>query len=227
MLSEEFCKAAYDYSFLINRGYSGFSAKKFVGDHYALSGVERSMLFRGIFTSEESAERKSRMLKPEAIADSTLHIDALNVVYSVSAYLEGKQLFIATDGLLRDAAEYHGKRIKKERIQKCMLLLFEYLDALQLERADFFVDKPLYNSRIIWNDIRLRLSAGKLDGEVELFAKPDEILVKMKQGVLCSSDSEVIGKSDLPVFDLPRNLLHFHFKPDFCQLKKFCNFAST
>jgi hypothetical protein len=54
-----------------------------------------------------------------------------------------------------------------------------------------------------------------LDHEVVIHDSPDHLLTKANEGFLASSDSSIIDRSVLPVIDLPRAVLEFHFEPEF------------
>ncbi len=47
-ISENFIQAIRDYNDLLNKDYPEKGIKKFVGDRYSLSGMERSVLYRGV-----------------------------------------------------------------------------------------------------------------------------------------------------------------------------------
>ena len=221
MLSENFSEAAKDYAYLIRRGFNESNSRKLVGDHYALSGEERSALFRGIMKAEIAAKRRLRLLNEGNIQNQSLHVDALNVIYTLAAYLNGKLLFISGDSLLRDAAEYHGKRIRKDVLQQCTGLLFEYLTSKQPGRTDFFLDRPVHNSAVIQDILHEEINSSGIPGETATFDSADEVLRLMKTGIICSSDSGLIDQSTLPVFDLAAAVLNHHFKPQFPDFRNY------
>lgn len=218
MFSKAFGKAKEDYVWLINRGYNERIAKKFVGDHYRLSGTERSVLFRGLFNRQDSIKRRRRLVAADKICEKMLHIDGFNVAYTISAYLAGRPVFIANDGLLRDAAEFHGKRVKKDLLERSIALIFSFLSDVKPGRADFFIDKPLHNSSHMFESLRNHLRESKIAGELASLEKPDELLLKMRTGIICSSDSQIIDRSELDVFDLSRHVLVKHFGARFAEL---------
>ena len=54
LLSVQFKAATKDYYYLLNREYSQKATLKLISDHYRLSGVQRSALFRGIVTEKQA-----------------------------------------------------------------------------------------------------------------------------------------------------------------------------
>ena len=104
LFSKGFQEAIVDYTYLIEKNYPRKTILKMVGDRYQLRSAERSMLYRGVCSRDESLNRKNKKLAalPE---NAVLHIDGYNVIRTIGSYLSGKQVFISVDGFLRDAAE--------------------------------------------------------------------------------------------------------------------------
>lgn len=89
-----------DYFYLINRGYPEKGSLKLVGDRYKLSKEFRTILYRGVCSSESSANRSRKIIN---VADSELMIDGYNVLFTLLNYRLGRFVFISTDSLCRDA----------------------------------------------------------------------------------------------------------------------------
>lgn len=60
-------EAAADYRWLLDRSYPDQPAIKLVGDRYQLTGVERAMLFRGVFSERASGRRASLLVGWQAL----------------------------------------------------------------------------------------------------------------------------------------------------------------
>jgi hypothetical protein len=52
-----------------------------------------------------------------------------------------------------------------------------------------------------------------LSGIAETAFSPDHILKKTETGYICTSDSNIIDKSKVKVYDLSQGVLEYHFKP--------------
>ena len=106
IITDSLRAAAADYLLLAERDYSRTAALKLVGDHYRLSAVQRSILYRGIQSSSESRRRTAKRV--DDVDSAKLCVDGFNILYTIANYLYGRPLFISTDGWLRDAGEVHG-----------------------------------------------------------------------------------------------------------------------
>ncbi len=216
MLSNDiFIKAARDYFYLISKEYPEKGIKKFVGDRYALSSEQRSALFRGLTDPEKAISRKKKIITEENAKNKALHIDLFNVLYTITSYFNGKLLFVCNDSILRDASETHGKRINEKKIDQAVSLIFDSLKSLKPLYVSFYLDKPVINSMIILKKIKTKLSEYKYAGEAEVFDSADDILKKIREGILITSDSTIIARSNTVVFDLARYILHNQYNTDF------------
>jgi hypothetical protein len=100
--------ASEEYRYLLSRGYSDTAALKLVGDRHRLSRLERNCLFRATVNVETAEARRRKMVAPEEVRGRDLGIDWYNVLITVETYLKGGVLFLADDGVTRDAAAVHG-----------------------------------------------------------------------------------------------------------------------
>lgn len=216
---KSFIEAASVYSYLTAKGFDGRSCKKFVGDHYSLSGTERSILFRGISKPARSGLIRSKLIPEKEIKNRVLHIDSLNVMITLISYLKGRPVYLSTDGLLRDASETHGKTLSEPLVEKAVKLSLDYLGTLHPAGINFYIDKPVNNSKRIVGLIREILLQGRQSGEVEYFDDPDKILRMIRSGYVATSDSVLIERTEAGIFDLARHTLDHHFQPKYLDLQ--------
>src|SRR6056297_1162454 len=101
----QFCHAAADYYHLLNKGYPEKRTRLLVADHYQLNQAQRTVLYRGIFSKTVNQSRKLKHLYETDLRNHPISIDFLNLLYLIMNYLYGRNLFIATDGFLRDDGE--------------------------------------------------------------------------------------------------------------------------
>ena len=218
LLMDEFKKPLRDYLYLISRDYSSAGARDFVGNRYHLSREERSILYRGVFKTEESQRRMERLIPEEQLKNKILHIDTFNVLYTLVAYYNGFPLFIATDGVLRDAAEIHTREPNMKIFNLSLDRLFSCLEKSKVSGISLYIDHAVPVSHDLVEYLRRIKASFRIPVEYAKFHDPDEIMGKMRTGVLCTSDSELIQAFSIPVFDLPRHILQANFNPDFLDL---------
>ena len=219
-LSNDFKNAVKDYYYLLENDYSKKATIKLIGDRYRLTGLERSVLLRGIIKKEKALERKNKLLKEFEINNKLLVIDCYNVLMTVISYLSGKFFYIANDGFLRDAGEFHGKIGKSEGISKALTLLFKYLSNNKMERIEMYLDSPVTNSKELSKNICMLFDKYKIIGNSYVVKSADYYLIHSKDGICSTSDSTIIDHKD-KIFDLSYFILKFFFNPDFFNLDRF------
>ena len=138
IVNNNFKNAIIDYSHFLERDYPYKAILKIIGDKYLLTGLQRSILLRGITTKKKALYRKSKLILKKDLYNKSMLIDCYNVLITISSYISGKFVFIGNDGFLRDAAESHGKIKKRELLDKALELLLNYLKTLDLKEAIFF-----------------------------------------------------------------------------------------
>ncbi|MFC2100709.1 DUF434 domain-containing protein [Bacteroidota bacterium] len=221
-MSEVFISAAKDYLFLLEKNYPQKAILKLVGDRYALSGVERSMLHRGIAMKENINKRKSKLIDASGLNNNELHIDGYNVLITVGSYLNGKTLFVSNDHLLRDAAEVHGKIFRTSLMDRSLSLLFSCLDELNVRCVHFYFDKPVSKSGLLCQKVNKLIDEASFTGEADTYDSPDYQLKQIVKGCCASSDSVIIDQLQIPVIDLARIVIERQFNPNFIDLTHIC-----
>jgi hypothetical protein len=218
VFSENFREALADYTLLLNKGYPHKTILELVATRYALNHFERSMLYRGISPSVKAEEREQRITVKEKIKGKGFHIDLFNALFTIAAYLRGYPVYLSNDGLLRDASESHGSGEWEVHLEKGLDLMLKSLEQLKIKKAFIYIDDPLENGRVISEKLAEIAKHSKQEIEIITDASPDHLLIEAKEGILATSDSTIIDKSTLPVFDLPRAVLDFHFNPKLIRL---------
>ncbi|MCK9616294.1 MAG: DUF434 domain-containing protein [Lentimicrobiaceae bacterium] len=220
--SENFTGALHDYCFLLERKYPQKAVLKIVGDRYALSGTERTLLFRGITDKQTALNRKVKFVEITELHQNPLHIDGYNVLIIISSYLAGNLVFIGRDEVLRDTAEMHGKIYRDELIDRALQLLFTFIENEHIQcPLHFYFDQPVSFSGILSQKVNKLLASKGLEGSSQTCDSPDFVLQNIQQGIIATSDSSIIDRTLLPLTDLPRAVLFYHFRPDFFNLNKF------
>jgi hypothetical protein len=218
--SDNFRSAAADYLLLMEHHYPQKAILKLVGDRFKLNGVERTMLYRGISTDQTCKERRKKMFAKIPTSRITIHIDTYNVLLTIGSYLNGNRVFIALDGLLRDASEIHGKAFRNELLNRSLDLLLTFVASTKIKNIFFYLDRPVSHSGELAKRINDLIRKFSFKGEATVHDSADYILKRTAAGICATSDSAIIDHSLIPVFDLARKTLEYHFDPKFCDLKE-------
>jgi hypothetical protein len=203
LTSEEFIRACRDYFFLVNRHYPERGVLKLVGDRYRLGGDQRTVLYRGISSREKSEFRKSLLLSD--ITGKNLAIDGYNVLFSLLNYRMGKITFISTDQVLRDAGSLHGRLHDEKTFTECIGLLADFLRLKQPSGVDVYLDAPVSHSERHAHLIRERIQEAGLTADCHVIKSADWALRQTREGVIATSDTAIMDKSQVPVTDRSGN----------------------
>jgi len=208
-------EACEEYRYLLTRGYPDKAAIKLVGDRHRLSRVERNCLFRGIVDDGTAEIRRRKMAHPDEARDSCIGIDWYNVLITTETYLKGGVLFLADDGVTRDAAAVHGSWRPSPVTETATDAIVSALGRIGPKRIDVFLDAPVAFSGELAAALRGRIGEAVPGAayEVALAASADWPL-KRYQGIVASSDSVVLDSAS-KVLDLARHALEgrYGFSP--------------
>ena len=221
MIDEKLIPALRDYRYLLDRDYPQKSTIKLVGDKYQLTGEERSILYRGI-SSGRSAEIRNAKLSP-VLQGENIYIDTYNILFTLANYLNGRPVFIADDGFLRDAGELRGRISKKKLLKQTVVLMEDFMANNRGHRYFLYLDQPVSNSGKLAASINSFLSGKHIEGLARTCDSPDFNIIREAQerDLVCTSDSVIIEKSKAPVYDLSRQLLTTRYQHEFVRLSDF------
>lgn len=216
LVSEALRDGVRDYRYLLERGYSEVAALKLVGDRRQLDAAQRSMLYRGVSPRAAAAVRRAKLTT--ALRGFDIAIDGLNVIYTMANYLYGRPLFIADDGLLRDAGEIHGHDPAPgpgptlgDRVDEAVKLLLRDLGDRSPRRVLVYLDEQVSRSGELASRLRRGLRDARLQGDAQTLHSPDYVLKRVTQGIIATSDSVIIDAARALVFDLARAALREAF----------------
>jgi len=216
--TENFQLALKDYIFLLNNKYPEKAIHELVSTRYSLNHFERSILYRGISTKVKSEKRKNRLLTIEQLNNRIIHIDLFNVMFTMAAYLRGFPVFISNDGLLRDASESHGSGDWEVHLDKSLDLLIDCLEELKILKAVIYIDNPLEYGLAITEKLSELSKSSIPIIKIITDPSPDHLIREATDGIIATSDSTIIDRSSLPIFDLPAFCLQHAFDPVFITL---------
>ncbi|MBN2323624.1 MAG: DUF434 domain-containing protein [Spirochaetes bacterium] len=197
-----FPSAAHDLLFLLDRGYPKTPAVDLVANRYRLGGMERMVLYRGIFDRGSASERKKKRVGLDTIISSPLHIDGFNVTITLESYLRGLFVFRATDGYVRDVSEFHGGYKTNDTTQHSVDLMAGSL--LQRNAKTVFVLKSCMDACTdLVAMIERSIKRLRRDFEVKTEKNPDDLLLERSdthaQAVVATADTEILDRADRAV----------------------------
>ena len=216
--SEAFTEAVRDYKFFLSKKYPQKTLLKMVGDRYKLSGTERAMLYRGVAPHEKANSRRDKLIGESELKGKLLCVDAFNQLLTIASYLQGRIVFLSNDGFLRDASEIHGKEINTVLPARAVEILIGYLAKTEIAGISLYFDKQVSGCETFYNKLSRLLPGFILQPEIIFSDTVDKDIINWPEGIICTSDSTIIEKSILKIFDLARNTLEYHFWPKFFDL---------
>ncbi|MCB2220865.1 MAG: DUF434 domain-containing protein [Bacteroidetes bacterium] len=216
--SEQFLKAVDDYVHFTGRAYPPNTIHKLVADRYKLTRQERSMLFRGIFNVKESDKRSKKRVQKEAVSGKILTVDTLNQLLAIVSYLNGKMVYLASDGFVRDVAEYHGNIPHNIHLERAIEKVMQSLLKLNPLHTDFIIDRQVPEHKSIAAMIRFDAFEERFPFQVIITDKTDQRLKTVTKGIIATSDTQIIDQTKKSVFDLAHYVLSDHFQPKFPDL---------
>ena len=217
-LSENFLNSINDYQYFLDKSYPQKAIIKIICDRYSLSSVERTILFRGIASQEIAKSRQKKITSIENSKNNILHVDAYNILITISSYLFGSVVFVSNDNFLRDAAEIHGKNFRDKFFNRSIELVIDFLKYINPKETIFYLDSPVSYSGELSNYLNESLVKNNISGLAQTVHSPDYHLKNIREGIVATSDSVIIDKSNVKIFDLARSTLVFHFNPTFLNL---------
>ena len=209
IITEDFIASMHDYAYLLNQQYPRKAILKIIGDRYMLNAFQRILLNRGIFPDKAVHSRIEKTT--DDITGGEIHIDAYNVLFTISNYLLGRIVFISNDLFLRDAGEVYGKLHKDPVFSRSLDLLVDYLCKMKPGRVEFYIDKPVSFSAELARSVREILTQKGISGGASLEKNPDAMLIRLNNGIAATSDSDILDETDMPVTDLAHLVLKDRF----------------
>jgi len=209
----EFRMACRDYAYLMDRHYPEKGALKLAGDRYRMTRDQRTLLYRGISPSDISAARRIRIIAH--IEGMNLGIDGYNVLFSLLSYRLGRLVFIATDGILRDAGGIHGNLKDEAMFMECIEMLAGYLASARPSMAHVFFDTPVSHSEHHARLLEEMLAKSGISCNCSVIHSADYALRHEQFDALATSDTGIIDHGNSKIVDIPRAILEkvYHFTP--------------
>lgn len=226
--------AAYDYQWLLDRGYPDQQALQLCGNRFRLSRTERGMLFRGVFARDASRTRCARLIVPRASDAEHLHsgtksrdlvIDGHNVLFTVWNCLAGRPLVRATDGFIRDIGGTRGRLPHDLRFTRIAELLCATVATTGFRSITMLLDAQLPWSRdqsaelvAIWG----RDGVAATEFAATVHQSVDAAVAACEGSAIATSDTGIIDRCTQPVLDLGGHIVTSSFRAVPLDMNRLC-----
>ncbi len=201
--------AAYDYRFLLSRGYSQRYALDVVALKYSLDKVKRLLLYRCVHSMQYMINVITKIIcVPET--QNVLVIDFYNILLTVLCMLENCNVYLCDDCIPRDL---RGSRLKpQDRIylSRAYELILDAVSLLKPLKIIVIADKNVSHSAIQIEQFNKYIIGRGFIGYTILSPTPDRDSIeisKREKAIVASSDSVVIENS-YKVFPLTTIILN-------------------
>ncbi|HDQ13396.1 MAG TPA: DUF434 domain-containing protein [Sediminispirochaeta sp.] len=202
--SPQFEAAVRDYLLLLNRGYPEKRSRDLVADRYQLDKYQRSVLFRGVFSTKTNTARGRKRIDLPLDNSLPVSIDFLNLLLLLMNYLYGRHVYISTDGFARDDGENFTSFDNAHIFHGALGLLRESLPGMGFNGIRWFIDsKPtsklppwIVDSHLLQREITVENS------EFIYREKIDRELIKVREGLIATADSVILDKTGQNTVDI-------------------------
>ena len=189
--------AAKELLYLINRRYKIKNASTFVGNHYLFSERQRLALSRSISSIADIKLREAKQIHQQN-GNSTrireVNIDGFNTIITLEVALSGSPLLECIDGSFRDLAGLRGTYRIIEKTDIAVELILTWLDHMQIEKANIYLDAPVSNSGRLKTLIEDKASEFQVKIYINVINNVDSILEKSP--FVITSDAIILNKCE-------------------------------
>ncbi len=198
----EVCEAAKDYKYLLNRGYSQKASLDLITSRYVLSSSERVLLLRCVHSDEDVAKVKSKHVS--SIENSRVVVDGYNALLTIISALEGRELYVCDDGIVRDLRKSFSRGFTDEQIMESFKILYNEVMSLKPRFIKLVLDKNVSwsakHAELIKSLITRVPQQNHVDITVVLATKADVTVIAEKD-IVASSDYVILMNAN-KVFDI-------------------------
>jgi len=194
--------AAYDYRFLLSRGYSS-SILDIVAKHYMLDRYEKMLLFRCVHSLSYVYDTMKKLVVPcvNSLNSSILVIDFFNIVLTVLSIIKSECVFLCDDCLVRDLRGAKIRGDEKALLANVYKIIMDVLSTYRnlFNEVVIIADKNVSHSLDYVKSFSNLLSNNVKNIKVSyiLSQTPDSETISMaKHGVVASTDAVIIEKAD-------------------------------
>ncbi len=193
--------AITDLLYLLNRGYTRKLALNTVSARYKLKSKERMILSRTVYPTKVCISRRNRLIRRiNDLCDQVLCVDWYNVLITINSGLLDLDLFLASDGVLRDIRGIKGDTKKLCDVYKTTEVTLKALSSFSIKELVIFLEKNISYSAEYAREISYIADKYlKIPYHIFLSSSVDKDITKYE--VISTSDSIIIDNAK-KVFDL-------------------------
>ncbi len=171
------------------------------------------MLYRGVFTREQSMARCAKIVNVRTIKGEKLIIDGHNVFITLESAIKRRPMLLADDNFVRDISRIFRRFRPSNHTKAAWKLVEGLLSDYPPYHITVLLDAPLPKSGELALRIRQWMKCAKIKGDVITATKPESSLLAL-EGIKASADSVIIDRSTR-VFDLAGHIIRrrLHIKP--------------
>ena len=216
-INTNFINSIRDLLELLDKKYPKKASLELVGNRYNLNRDERLILYRGVFDTGSIERRKRKRLDfltpgyTSALNVKSVLIDGYNVLISIESYLQGRVIFRALDGYVRDTSGVYGNHTINDNTGRSAKLITDFLKDLtekEVSRPDvcLFLDSPVSKSGELASYFRNLFKQREIDAEVKTLKNPDAVIAELGKdsaySLTATSDTVLIDEVER-VIDIP------------------------
>lgn len=190
--------AAYDYRYLLSRGYPVKPSLDLIATRYSLSRKEKLLLYRCIHTQDYIDKIKSKLVC-RSLDNYVLFIDFYNILISVVNMLEGGEVYLCDDCVPRDLRGSKLRNSDSPYIVNALTFIIHVIKMFKPQKVVIVVDKNVsfsLNHIHMFRDILRQITNLRYDYELTL--TPDKRLIdysKEYNSVIATSDFVIMSYS--------------------------------
>ena len=196
-------EAARDLRWLLAREYGMRESLQLVGNHFRLTKRQRQFLYRCVSHPEAAARRRSRLIRPEAMAGQSVLVDGYNCLIVTEALLAGGAVLVTDDGVLRDAQGVFGSFRFSEHTGRALTALTDVLSANTPKRVDVYLDERMRFAQVVQQRWRERMDEAGVSGSVRSVGSADRALCEHAAGSVLATGDRMSMDAAEHVVDLP------------------------
>jgi hypothetical protein len=222
IISDKLMDAAYDYKYLLTRGYPVKASLDLITTRYTLSKKERLLLYRCIHSTQYIEEINKKLLCFE-IKSHILLIDFYNIVISTINMLRGGAVYLCDDCTSRDL---RGAKLRNDDypyLQKALKIIVQIIGILRPRSVIAIIDKNISYSIEHANMLGLELKNLEIRYSFELTPTPDSKIISYSRN---SKDAVVATSDSLIMLHTPKITPLTTYTMFFLNLKPYYNFTS-
>lgn len=196
--SDKLRNAAYDYKYLLTRGYPTKASLNLVASRYMLNKREMLLLYRCVHSNQYIGDVKRKLFCGK-LSGFILLVDFYNIAISTINMLRGGEVYICDDCVPRDL---RGSKLHTDDhpyLSKAMKIIVSTIRALDPKAVIAIADKNVSFSFDHATRLRNELRSFGIDCSFELSPTPDSKIIdyarSYKEAAVATTDSVIMAYS--------------------------------